>query len=275
MSDLRGQTDNGGELYSDDVSRAYRLAAREEPSPALDDALHAAALRAAGSRPRLLTRVLPQRWGVPIAVAATIVVGVSVAFLAADRPEPALAPLAEAPVPQRPESRQATPGTPPASAEITAGERARELSRPAPGVGVEEAPVTAAARDVRPSRERTTRDQVVAKREQSALPSASSASPAPPGAPADASADQIQKRVPTTAALPDAARGLHKAPPGTDPQGDHDAELLSPEAWLQRIRELRSKGEMAQADESLRAFRRRYPDYPMPADVPWPAQGGK
>jgi len=68
---------------------------------------------------------------------------------------------------------------------------------------------------------------------------------------------------------------MRKAAPTADAQAGEEAEPLSPEVWLQRIRDLRNRGELAQADESLRAFRRRYPDYPLPADVPMPAQVGK
>ena len=255
MSDLRGQADDGGELYTDDVSRAYRLAAGEEPSPALDDAIHAAALRAAGSRPRPLPRGSLRRWGIPIAVAATIVIGVSIAFLAADRPDSALAPLAEAPGSRRPEPKQSAPmpGVPPESTDRVLS----EVPKLPPGVAGGQAPVTAAAREARPSRERTTRDEFVGRREQAVVPAAPSESLARPDA------------------LTDATKGVSKVAPGVDPLVDQDAESPSPEVWLQRIRELRNKGQTAQADESLLAFRRRYPDYPLPADVPPPTQIGK
>ena len=268
MSDLRGQADDGGDLYPDDVSRAYRMAAREEPSPEVDDAIHAAALRAARSRPRSFARMSLRRWGIPIAVAATIVVGVSVAFLAADRPDsPQVLSNPSAP----------SPVAPPASADTSRGDSALEgPSQSAPGVTGGQTAITAAAREARPSRERTTRDQVVAKREQPApVPPESSARPeaAPDATRAAPAGAALQAARPQ--ALPDAATGVPKTAPGTDPQADQEAELLSPEVWLQRVRELRNKGELAQADESLRAFRRRYPDYPLPADVPLPAQIGK
>lgn len=37
----------------------------------------------------------------------------------------------------------------------------------------------------------------------------------------------------------------------------------SPEAWLVEIRELRRQGRKAEADAALRAFKQRYPDYPL------------
>jgi hypothetical protein len=68
---------------------------------------------------------------------------------------------------------------------------------------------------------------------------------------------------------------MQKVAPGSGTQIDQEAELLSPEVWLQRIRELRDKGELRTAEESLRAFRRRYPDYPLPADFSVPTQTGR
>jgi hypothetical protein len=43
--------------------------------------------------------------------------------------------------------------------------------------------------------------------------------------------------------------------------------LATPEQWLERIRQLRREGRVAEAQESLKAFRERYPDYPLPEDL--------
>ena len=54
---------------------------------------------------------------------------------------------------------------------------------------------------------------------------------------------------------------LHDVPPATvDSPGIH-------RAWLDRIRELREAGELEAARESLREYRRRYPDQPLPDDL--------
>lgn len=267
MSDLRGQTDDGAELYTEDVSRAYRLAAREEPGPEVDAAIHAAAVRAAGSSSRFHRRRRGAWWGVPIAVAATIVIGVSVAFLASDRPDP---------VSQSNESQRSlsAPSAAPASIEVSAADAARQTPQPPVGETGGQAPVAAAAREARPTRERTTRDQAVPRREQYASrpPTPAAAGPeAADAAPAAPSTAAIE--APQPPAVPEAARSMRQTAPEVRPTEEN--EPLSPEVWLQRIRELRNKGEVVQADESLRAFRRRYPDYPLPADVPPPAQVGK
>ena len=158
MSDLRGQTDDGAEFYTEDVSRAYRLAAREEPGPEVDAAIHAAAVRAAGSPSRFHRRRRGAWWGVPIAVATTIVIGLSVAFLASDRPDP---------VSQSNESQRSlpAPSAAPASTEVPAADAARQTPQPPAGEAGGQPPVAAAAREARPTRERTTRDQAVPRRE--------------------------------------------------------------------------------------------------------------
>lgn len=261
MSDVRGQVDDGPEVYAEDVSRAYRLAAREEPSPELDAAIHAAAERAARARPRYHAGRSLGRWGVPIAVAATIVIGVSIAFLAADRPDAPLAP--DAPVPQ---GRESKPSVLAPSSEAIPADPIGQPARPRAETSGGQAPVAAAAREARPSRERTTRDQLVPRRDQAVTPGASQESEARPEPPAAAAIE-----APRSSPVPEAARVLRKTAPVADTAAGEEAEPVSPEVWLQRIRELRNRGELAQADASLRAFRRRYPDYPLPADVPAPA----
>jgi hypothetical protein len=127
-------------------------------------------------------------------------------------------------------------------------------------VTTNQAPPTSAMREARPTRERTTRDEFIANRAQPATQPAQSA-PRPESS--------------ATPDLPVEAKGLRSAPPSADLQTDQAAESPSPEVWLQRIRELRSRGELNQAEASLRAFRRRYPDYPLPADVPASTELGK
>ncbi len=40
-------------------------------------------------------------------------------------------------------------------------------------------------------------------------------------------------------------------------------EMMTPEEWLAKIATLRAQGKQAEADASLAAFRKRYPDYPL------------
>jgi hypothetical protein len=49
-----------------------------------------------------------------------------------------------------------------------------------------------------------------------------------------------------------------------------DTAADSPEAWLTRIEALRREGKLEEADRSLAEFRKRYPDYPLPAHLKTP-----
>ena len=59
------------------------------------------------------------------------------------------------------------------------------------------------------------------------------------------------------------------APEAALPAGDAtaDDESLDPKAWLERILDLRRGGKLEEADKSLKAFRERYPDYPLPTEL--------
>ena len=50
-------------------------------------------------------------------------------------------------------------------------------------------------------------------------------------------------------------------------QSAADAAREEPQRWIERIRELRRAGKAAEAEESLREFRRQYPAYPLPEDL--------
>ncbi len=87
-------------------------------------------------------------------------------------------------------------------------------------------------------------------------------SPAPtltPQRPQEASAPQAAPRV-ATAAPPAKASAESAAAPAA-------AESLEPKAWLDRILELRRQGKLEEADKSLKAFRERYPTYPLPPEL--------
>jgi hypothetical protein len=255
VSDPRIHTDDAPDLHADDVSRAYRTGAREEPSSALDEAVSAAARRAAGSRPGGVARWFGERWSVPLAIAATLVIGVSIAFFALERPDAPEAATANAPLAEAGKAARST--VPPG------GSREKEALQPSgelladatqPAEDPQKQAPDRAVRESRPSRERTTREEMVLRRAQQ---TELAASQSPGGTPA------VSSPAPTLAET----LGLQKAVPRLDTQADHEADLLSPEVWLQRIREWRAKGDLVQADASLKAFRRRYPDYPLPADV--------
>src|SRR5258706_12217570 len=72
----------------DELSRAYRAAANEEPPAALDEAIRAAARRAVQARPQSTAKKWVPRWGSPFAAAAVIMLAASLLFGAVEeRPE--------------------------------------------------------------------------------------------------------------------------------------------------------------------------------------------
>jgi hypothetical protein len=47
-------------------------------------------------------------------------------------------------------------------------------------------------------------------------------------------------------------------------------ESLAPSAWIKRILDLRREGRLKEAADSLKAFRTRYPEYPLPPELSVP-----
>ena len=44
-------------------------------------------------------------------------------------------------------------------------------------------------------------------------------------------------------------------------------EGLEPAAWIKRILALRREGKLKESEDSFKAFRERYPDYPLPVEL--------
>ena len=222
-----------------DLSRVYAATARDEPPAALDGEILAQARRAAENRARASFR----HWRRPVAIAATLIVTASlvvlmeseqpqIAMLAPPAGDAALAPAAKAPA----EAVQ--------PAKVAPAQAARREKKPASS-GTLDLP----ARDA--FFEPSSREREPPASPRPVLPDAASpiASNNVPGA-ALAERRSVQ-------ATDNAARDLLKTGPA---QKDE-----SPEAWLAHIAELRKQGRIKEAEESLAAFRKRYPDYPIPA----------
>jgi hypothetical protein len=70
------------------------------------------------------------------------------------------------------------------------------------------------------------------------------------------------------APAPAAAGGIAQAPLRSEVAAKLAKENeLTPQAWLERIAELRKQNRQREADESLAEFRKRYPDYKIPAPL--------
>lgn len=222
------------------VSSRYAELGCEEPSPALDAAILAAARRAAETRPApLVAPTGRRRWYFPMAAAAVIVLAVAVT-MQVEREQPDQE--AALPPPASP---------PPASPTLERKQeqaRTQTLARAAPDAKRADTPV--AKTKPRPEPE--------AVHQEPAPPSAepqAAAQPAPRVA--EAARDAIQENKVQGAPAP-AARG-----PMRDEARNRAfaAKIESPDEWLERIARLRDERRDEEADRAFEDFKRRYPDY--------------
>ena len=265
------------ESHVREMQALYRESAGEEPGPALDrrilDAVRADLAAAAAAKAR------PVPWWkgwLPAATAlAAVVVGVSLTWRVMDEQERQLR-----------EELQAAP----AASEAARQPAADTAAAPAPARAGSSSPVPANA-PVAPEREVA----VTAKPPASPEPPAFSAPAAP--APAVVLPQEVEAKKAARpevremesrrdAVVQDAAPALSRSAPKSEAgrlgasneaagavssapaaKALAEREAASPEAWLQRIRELRAAGREAEAAQSLARFRQRYPDFPLPADM--------
>lgn len=243
------------------ISQRYRELPREEPPRALDDAILAAARRAAETRPAPL--VVPtgrRRWYFPLAAAAVIVLAVAVTMhVERERPE---LEVAEAPV--------AAP--PPPS-------YAREEQAAAPAQAPAEPPKPAPSLDLRAKRDAESLADLQ-KAQKPAAPPQDAVSGARESARADTTskpfAEMQQAPAPVPQAKPAApmreeARARASAAPDAAPAAAGSAvgalAKASPEQWLQGIADLKRQGRHDEAEKQLAEFRKRYPDYRIPEAI--------
>ncbi|HET9664680.1 MAG TPA: hypothetical protein VFP00_10685, partial [Burkholderiales bacterium] len=236
-----------------ELARLYRDAAHEEPPRHLDAAILAAARREAGAQPRPLEQpaggtvssrmktgnVPPaasryRRWHVPVALAAVLVLSVSlVTLLHREREEyqPVGAPGAPPTAQERPEARVPSP---PASS---------SAPKAVPERRVEDARAVGPAEDSVRSAQPTQREE--------AAPAAAAEAEAPSGRPPSSlAAPQPRPRVPEEQA-------------GTPAVPTADAP---PERWGELIMALREQGKAAEADALLAEYRRRFPGQAVPGE---------
>jgi hypothetical protein len=179
------------------LSRAYGTAKREEPPPALDDAIRAAARRAVRAGPQARRRSWLTTWATPVATAAMLVLTVSIGLVAyRERPDlattetrnemparpqasaPAVAPV---PLPALP----AEPAAPPAPTRTEAFATATPAAKSAaPKPFSDVAPATDKLRAESPAaaKEDAPRESIAPMKESAAV------APAPATAPAQAPA---------------------------------------------------------------------------------------
>ena len=279
------------------LDRLYVHAGREEPPAALDAAIRAAARKSVGARPQALG-ARPQalgarlrRWGVPISIAAVVVVSVSLVTLmreeGAGRIEESYSPA-----PAEPKAPAASPPVEAQKAQDRAGpvggaQVVAPQSAPAPTERAGAAPLAdeslRARRLAEPSGARLEADDKAGRVTPRALSevegAASRQSVLAPETPGKKKTEVQTRDLPAEQGF-----ALRSAPPRADqeslaaptresserPLTDGRLKLLlkeldqaSPDAWLKTIERLRREGRHADADALLVEFKRRFPGHPL------------
>lgn len=285
------------------LDAAYREGATDGPPPEMDERIRAAARRAVAARPQSLEaqaradarRSWAARWRVPMSVAATVLVAVTLSYMVHEEETrkasvdgvPASAPPTPAPAAPA-EKAQEAPASPPAPPQpqlpaqrpAPAADAANTAARPepvpfpapaAPARGAPEPAPAASRADESPAAGALSQDAVrqaapaeaAAARIQAAPAPALRAAPAaaPPPAPAPAAQPAPLARERAFADRP-AGRMEREAASGIAAQ-----KARAPEAWLEDIRRLKAQGRAEDAAKELAEFRKRYPDFELPADL--------
>ena len=248
-----------------ELSRIYRDADAPEPPQRIDDAILAASRRAAGAGPRSARTGLARRWHMPVALAASVILAVTLTLMVLEQPsepetmqsvpvmrDPA-APGAGAPA-QLP-SAESRPAVPAAAKPMPKAATRRDAGGKRPGERTDEgagAGAPAFVADV-PRAPEVVRESRQLREPQRMPPQATQPAPA-------AAASETGPARGASPALQGGARD--------EARRSRSAETgeRSPQAWLEDIRRLKAQGRMPEAERELAAFKRRYPDYRLPED---------
>jgi Meckel syndrome type 1 protein len=230
----------------DDDSRLaalYRKLPQPEPDAKLDAAVRALARRAAAT-PAPAQAAKHRRWLPAFGVAAVLALAAGFAF----RLGPQLWQRPSAPAEA---GSVAAPSTP-ATAANAASARQKALAPATPQAAEAQAPAA-----------------MMDKAENAASRPAPRAFPAPaPAAPQpQRSTPEPASAAPVTAPPADAASAGAPTPALAAPAAKDRNATLYPEHWLAKIRQLLRDDQREEALRSLAAFRKRYPDYPLPDDL--------
>jgi hypothetical protein len=218
------------------LSRRYRELGAEEPPRELDQAILAAAHRAADrAHAPLVAPAGRHRWYFAFGAAAVLVLAVAITVQVEQRPdaEALLPPTASVP-PERVD-RFDTPAEKENKAQA-------EPSKPLADAGPP------------PARERRTAPA------QQAAPAASPPAEVKPQAAEAARADRLEARQQQAPAV-EPQNTQAPAAPAPASRAFASAVALPPERLLERIAELRKEGRHEEADKALEEFRKQYPDY--------------
>ena len=275
------------------LDRLYHEGGRESPPAHLDAAILAAARRAIGAGPRPLLPKLG-RWRVPMAIAAVVVLSVSLVTLVREetderrieipppsrtqptepqaRRDPAEAaqpqPRAVAPLPALPERREGIGGSRAADAtgKLADGARREEaMPQAGPGAGAPGSGDKVGARRFRDAPPQAREDAFAIQAPEAAEKGgtadagrlSSERLPAP-------KSERAAPEPPRAGALTRSPQAAPSAPRGLPAW--HELEQAPPQKWVERIEELRRQERIAEAEAVLAELKRRFPDYPLAAD---------
>lgn len=279
------------------LSDLYRASSREEPPASLDRAILAEARKASRFPTWIATG-----WGAPLAAAAVVVMTVSLVIALRDDPayfgstmppekqEPSASRSDKQILPDVFASKTAEPGKPPnrdqpyfhlsapkqqAQGDVKREDRIAKAEREIPGPTIseeQESPALASKAELMASAapvQATPAPPLEAREQPPAQPA--SAPPAVAGAlgKLGAPSEDIseQRRARASAERDQASPQAKQAIAGNEvPRRLESAidDRIAPEVWLERIVKLRDEGRHAEARESLAAFKKRYPDHPLP-----------
>jgi|SoiMethySBSTD1v2_1073268.scaffolds.fasta_scaffold1143602_1 hypothetical protein len=238
------------------VSRRYRELGLEEPARELDQAILAAAHRAADhAHAPLVAPAGRHRWYFAFGAAAILVLAVAITVqLDRQQLDPEALPAASAPaVSERKEGFSSEPGV---LADQAGPQEARKKLAQAPAP----AKPQAAENTAKPQAAEVARADRLEARQQQA-PSVEPQNTQAPASSTAATPTQPEKREQSAAAEATLSRRAPAAAPAAAPEVLASAIALPPERLLERIAELRKEGRHEEADKALAEFRQRYPDY--------------
>ncbi len=242
------------------LSRFYQKTATEMPPPGLDAAILDATRQATRQKPRRVFFLASRKWTVPLSLAAALVVTIGVTRSLRHQME---SPVTVAPAPVAPRLSSA--------ARVDARDETVLNRREEQPTQAREAP--AATPPIRESLEKMT-----AAAPQAPPPVLGMAQSAPADRQRvgedDVSREQAPARLEKESKVASPLRASEAVALGApEPQAKRKAEkakkealssnALSPREWIAKIKKLRQAGNLGEAEASLKAFKQRYPTYPI------------
>ena len=248
---------------SDELSHIYKEAGWPEPSRQIDEAILSASRRAARARHPFMWR-----WAPPLALAATMVLTVSLVLrVYQERPETASPPAPD----ERPAPSAPTVAAPAEKAKAAAEPAAAAKSAPAPVQKPAPTPAMALKKEApetgRADRARRELEASMRARYQSEPPQELQAEIRPEPMRAPPRAYESPSAPPAKAAPAPSAAVVPGSAAGGISIRRSDAPERTPQAWLEDIRKLKAEGKPDEAGRELAEFRKRYPDYALPDDL--------